>query len=114
VVGVYYTEKGFLVENNRYCEKSFFGVRFPHRAAQLEVIMSAQERFGTIVWGAVNSLDSDGVMGGYHCYRTVPQIAAIGEVSIPTARKYLKKLQDMGRVKTMQWGRLVVYAPITE
>lgn len=73
--------------------------------------MSTRERFGTIVFEALHTLNGDGVMGGYYCYRTPAQIAEIGQVSIPTARKYLRELVAMGQARAMRWGRVTVYGP---
>lgn len=76
--------------------------------------MSSKQRFGGIVWDALHRLHGDDPMGGYYVYRTPAQIAEIGEISIPTARKYLKMLAADGNAKTMKWGRVVVYGPTTD
>jgi len=73
--------------------------------------MSSKERFGGIVWDALFRVHGDDGMGGVYVYRTPAQIAEIGEVSIPTARKYLKILAEQGHAKTMKWGRVTVYGP---
>lgn len=73
--------------------------------------MSSRERFGGIVFDALYRLHGDDPMGGHYVYRTPKQIAEIGEVSIPTARKYLKLLEESGHAKTMKWGRVTVYGP---
>lgn len=73
--------------------------------------MSSKQRFGGIVWDALYRLHGDDPMGGHYVYRTPKQIAEIGEISIPTARKYLKMLEEQGHAVTMQWGRTKVYGP---
>lgn len=55
--------------------------------------MSTTERYGTIVWRAACELARR-----YGPVVTIGEVAAEGEVSQPTAKKYLDKLVELGHI----------------
>lgn len=66
--------------------------------------MSHEERYGTLVWNALvlafndESTPDDG-------WITVGEVAAIAQITKPTAAKYLNKLLEMGNAKRVCVGR---------
>lgn len=56
--------------------------------------MSTNERYGTIVWNAVCALARE-----YSPVVMMGEVAKAAQVSLPTAKKYLDKLHDLGHVE---------------
>lgn len=57
--------------------------------------MSTKQRYGTMIWNAVNQLHDAFITSGNLVY-TVGEVAQKAEVSQPTAAKYLKILAKDG------------------
>lgn len=74
--------------------------------------MSAKERFGTLVWLALQAVHEDLAPDkwGWH---TVGEVAAKGEVSRATAKKYLEELVKMNNCRVVRGkGGRAFYQPI--
>jgi len=71
--------------------------------------VSTKERYGTIVWEAVIAYEKYARKEGISRWFTVTDIAVAGEVSQPTARKYLSILVDEGHVWRAGTKRMPVY-----
>lgn len=56
--------------------------------------MSTKQRYGSIVWKAACHLAQN-----FGPIISIGQVAEVGQVSVPTAKKYLDALVDMGHVE---------------
>ena len=70
--------------------------------------MSTKERYGNVVWDAIvrNSSESGGPFGRL---MTVGQVARWSGVSVPTAKKYLTLLVEIGAISSFPVGKRQVY-----
>jgi hypothetical protein len=57
--------------------------------------VSTKERYGTMVWSALVDL-TDNRVGYSHKWVSVGEVANKAQVSLPTAKKYLLSLWEMG------------------
>jgi response regulator of citrate/malate metabolism len=60
--------------------------------------MTAQERYGTLVWHAVCDITS-GDVEGFEVWASATAVGENAEVSTMTARKYLERLTAMGKIE---------------
>lgn len=63
--------------------------------------MSTKERFGTEVWRAALALAQKGSAAAPYTM-SVGEVAAIAEISKPTARKYLRELAKKGHMEQVK------------
>lgn len=78
------------------------------------MVMSTKERYGSAVWQAVKDRDTAAVVDDIGYWFTVANIASRAEVSVPTARKYLRELVDMGLVARIGDNRTTLYALVKD
>lgn len=74
--------------------------------------MSAKERFGTVVWLAIQALHSE-LLPDEWGWHTVGEVAERGDISRTTAKKYLEELVKMKNCRVIRGksGR-AFYQPI--
>lgn len=70
--------------------------------------MTAQERYGTLVWHAVCDLTS-GTVDGFEVWASASAVGEKAEVSTMTARKYLKILSDASMVESRSFMGITGY-----
>lgn len=73
--------------------------------------MSTKERFGTLVWRALNELYSK-TDASENQWITVGEVSEDVGISKVTARKYLEELAKLGHASFVRVGSSVGYRPI--
>lgn len=76
--------------------------------------MSTNQRYGDAVWAAILEIQRQCVEEDRSYWFTVTDVASGAGVSKPTARKYMTKLKEWGRIHRAGSKQMPIYAFVSE